>query len=314
VSTNQQRREAAKRKLEHQMEARAARAKRNRIIGAGVTIGVVLVIVGLVLFFVNRADQQAEAEAREKAQQAEEQKAAEKKQAEEQKKQLEQLKKAAAEQAKKVKIPTKRMDPVQRPKPLPNPSACKYAPSQEAPAKEVKAPKETKAPAKGTVDVTMRTTAGEIGLTLDRALAPCTVNSMVSLIQQGYYDGTSCHRLGIEGLQMLQCGDPTGQGNGGPGYTVPDENFKQLKYGRGLIAMANTGQPNSGGGQFFLVFGDAKLDPLYTVFGTISDTGLKTLDKVARKGIDAESLMQSQDGTGKPAREVKFTKVTANGD
>ncbi|MGH3467110.1 MAG: peptidylprolyl isomerase, partial [Thermocrispum sp.] len=123
-----------------------------------------------------------------------------------------------------------------------------------------------------------------------------------------------CHRLGIEGLQMLQCGDPTGQGNGGPGYTVPDENFKQLKYGRGIVAMANTGQPNSGGGQFFLVFGDAKLPPQYTVFGTITDPGLKTLDKVARKGIDAESLMQSQDGTGKPAREVKFTKVAIAGD
>ncbi|MGH3432728.1 MAG: peptidylprolyl isomerase [Thermocrispum sp.] len=314
MSTNQQRREAAKRKLEHQIESRAAKAKRAKVIGAAVTGVVVLAVIGLVLFFVNRADQQAAAEAQEKAEQAAEQKAAEKKAAEEQKKQLAEVKKAAAKQAREVKIPTKRMNPVQRPKPLPDPSTCKYAPSQEPPAKEVDPPKEKKVPASGTVDVMFSSTAGEIGMELDRALAPCTVNSVVSLIQQGYYDGTSCHRLGIEGLQMLQCGDPTGQGNGGPGYTVPDENFKQLKYGRGIVAMANTGQPNSGGGQFFLVFGDAKLPPQYTVFGTITDPGLKTLDKVARKGIDAESLMQSQDGTGKPAREVKFTKVAIAGD
>lgn len=314
MSTNEQRREAAKRKLEHQIESRAAKARRNRIIGAAATAGVVLAVVALVLFFVNRSNEQAEAEAQQKAQQAAEQKEQAKKQAEEQKKQLAEVKKAAAEQARKVKIPSKRMNPVPRPKALPDPSSCKYPASPEPPAKEVDPPKAKKVPASGTVDVMMKTTAGEIGLELDRALAPCTVNSMVSLIQQGYYDGSSCHRLGIEGMQMLQCGDPTGQGTGGPGYTVPDEFFKQIKYGRGIVAMANTGQPNSGGGQFFLVFGTADLPPKYTVFGTISDGGLKTLDKVARKGIDAESLMQSQDGTGKPAREVKFTKVTTAGD
>lgn len=315
MSTNQQRREAAKRKLEHQMEARAARVKRNRMIAAGVTFGVVLLVAGLVVFFVNRANDQAEAAAQLKAQQAQEAKEAEKKQAEEQKKQLEEVRKAAAKQAREVKIPSKRMEPVQRKKPLPDPSSCKYTPSQEPPAKDgIKPPKETKVPATGTVGVTIRTSAGEIGLTLDRALAPCTVNSMVSLIQQGYYDGSPCHRLGIDGMQFLQCGDPTGQGTGGPGYTVPDEFYKQLKYGRGILAMANTGAPNSGGGQFFMVFGKMELPPNYTVFGTVSDAGLKTLDKIARKGIDAEALMTSQDGTGKPATEVKFTKVTTNGD
>jgi peptidyl-prolyl cis-trans isomerase B (cyclophilin B) len=120
-----------------------------------------------------------------------------------------------------------------------------------------------------------------------------------------------CHRLGTEGLQMLQCGDPTANGGpqdgqGGPGYTMPDENFPQLTYGRGILAMAKTSAPNSGGSQFFMVYGDAQLSPDYSVFGSISDDGLKVLDKVARAGISNPG----QDGTGPPAMQVKFTGVT----
>jgi peptidyl-prolyl cis-trans isomerase B (cyclophilin B) len=309
VSTNQQRREAAKRKLERQIEARAARAKRNRIIAAGAIGVAVIAVIALVLMFVNQARQEARAEAAREAKAAAERKA-------EEKKQLDEAKKISDKMVRELKIPSKRMKPVPQPKPFDDPTSCKYPKSGEEPAKDVDLPKDTKAPASGKVNVTFHTTAGEIGMEMDRALAPCTVNSMVSLIEQGYYDGSSCHRLGIQGLQMLQCGDPTGTGQGGPGYTVPDEFHKKSKYGRGLVAMANTGAPNSGGGQFFLIYGTANmtngqmLPPQYTVFGTISDEGLKTLEKVARKGIEPKSLIENGDGTGKPNLEVKFTEVS----
>ena len=313
MSTNQQRREAAKRKLERQLKARAARARRNPIIAAVATGVAVVAVIALVLIFVNQARQEAEAEAARQAKAAAEQKASEK----------ERLDKAKAEiddMVRKLKIPGKRTEPVPHPKPLPNPSTCKYPESAQEAAKDVDPPEQTTVPASGTVDVTIDTTAGEIGLTLDRSMAPCTVNSIVSLIEQGYYDGSSCHRLGIQGLQMLQCGDPTGTGRGGPGYTVPDEFHSKLKYGRGLVAMANTGAPNSGGGQFFLIYGSATMSDgsmlprQYTVFGTISDTGLKTLEKVARKGLDPKSYLEYADGTAKPVLEVKFTKVSVKDD
>ena len=89
---------------------------------------------------------------------------------------------------------------------------------------------------------------------------------------------------------MLQCGDPTGTGTGGPGYTIPDElptdagpspRAAAVTYPRGTVAMAKTAQPNSGGSQFFLVYADSTLPPDYTVFGTIDDAGLATIDAIA---------------------------------
>jgi peptidyl-prolyl cis-trans isomerase B (cyclophilin B) len=158
--------------------------------------------------------------------------------------------------------------------------------------------------------VTLQTSAGAIGLTLDRALAPCTVNSFLSLAQQGFYTNTPCHRLVTNpGLQVLQCGDPTGSGSGGPGYTIPDEVFPELTYGRGLVAMANTGQPNSGGSQFFLIYGQAQLPPQYTVFATISPDGLKVLDQIAKAGDDGS--LEPSPGGGKPNQPVTITAVQA---
>ena len=84
---------------------------------------------------------------------------------------------------------------------------------------------------------------------------------------------------------MLQCGDPTGTGTGGPGYTIPDEVFPELKYGRGILAMANTGQPNSGGSQFFLVYGDASCRRSTRLRLDHAD-GLQVLDTIAKRGSD----------------------------
>lgn len=207
-----------------------------------------------------------------------------------------------------VRIPAGRADLPKRTAPLADPTDCAYpADSTGSVPKKANPPAAGPTPAAGTMAVTVKTTAGDIGLTLDRGLAPCTVASFLSLAQQGYYDGTSCHRLGTSGLQMLQCGDPEGSGMGGPGYTIPDEVFPQIKYGRGILAMAKRQAPNSGGSQFFMVFGDAELPPEYTVFGSISDAGLQTLDKVARGGVDDSK--GPGDGTGPPRIPVTFQSI-----
>ncbi|GAB2969631.1 peptidylprolyl isomerase [Amycolatopsis acidiphila] len=286
MATNQQRREAAKRKLERQLVRRAERARRRKIIGVGATVGVVVVVAGLVVFFATRSSDDSSTSA---------------------------AAPASTPESSPLQIPTERVTEAKRPTPLPNPTTCDYpASTDQQSTKKATAPNGKNVSSTGTVNVTLKTTAGDIPVTLDRALAPCTVNSFLSLVNQGFYTDTACHRLGTDGLQMLQCGDPTGTGMGGPGYTVQDENFPQLTYGRGVLAMAKTSQPNSGGSQFFMVYGTAQLDPDYTVFGSISDTGLQVLDKVARDGVDPASAAQSQDGTGAPKTPVKFTGATVD--
>ena len=161
----------------------------------------------------------------------------------------------------------------------------------------------------------MSTNQGNIGLQLDNAKAPCTVNSFASLAQQGYFDDTTCHRLtASEGLSVLQCGDPKGDGSGGPGYEFaneyptnqyqPDDPALQAPviYPRGTLAMANAG-PGTNGSQFFLVFKDSKLPPNYTAFGTIDETGLATLDKIAAGGL--EPVNGPDDGKPKLPVQVK---------
>jgi peptidyl-prolyl cis-trans isomerase B (cyclophilin B) len=109
------------------------------------------------------------------------------------------------------------------------------------------------------------------------------------------------------GLQVLQCGDPSGSGSGGPGYSFNDEVYPQLKYGRGTLAMANAG-PNTNGSQFFIVYGDASaLTPAYTAFGTVDATSLKAIDKVANAGV----IPEGGPTDGKPATPVNIKTATA---
>jgi peptidyl-prolyl cis-trans isomerase B (cyclophilin B) len=158
-------------------------------------------------------------------------------------------------------------------------------------------------PKTGTAAVSVRTNRGTMTFTLDRAKTPCTVASFVSLVQQKFFDNTSCHRLTTSGIFVLQCGDPSGTGTGGPGYTIPDELTGAEKYSRGVLAMANTGQPNTGGSQFFIVYKDTSLPAQYTVFGTVSG-GLDIIDKVAAKGVSGGG------SDGKPALPVQLTSLT----
>jgi peptidyl-prolyl cis-trans isomerase B (cyclophilin B) len=153
------------------------------------------------------------------------------------------------------------------------------------------------------VTATVTTSLGDLTFTLDADRTPCTVNSFVSLAEQGYFDGTKCHRLTTQGIYVLQCGDPTGTGMGGPGYSFDDELTGKETYGPGTLAMANAG-PNTNGSQFFIVYGNSPLPPAYTVFGKVDADGLKVVKDIAAKGTDTGSP------DGAPKDEVDITSVT----
>jgi peptidylprolyl isomerase/peptidyl-prolyl cis-trans isomerase B (cyclophilin B) len=204
--------------------------------------------------------------------------------------------------------------------PVPPPAgatvSCQYASGGPA-ARAVSLPRATGVPSTGTVAALVDTSQGRIGLTLDRRESPCTVNAFLSLAAQHFFDRSGCHRLSTTALKLLQCGDPTGTGRGGPGYTFPNEYPTTtyapdnpaielpVVYPRGTVAMANDGTPGTNGSQFFLVYADSPLAPLFTVFGTVSDSGLGVLDKVAAAGQDG-SL---GDAGGRPTLPVTITGV-----
>jgi peptidyl-prolyl cis-trans isomerase B (cyclophilin B) len=177
-------------------------------------------------------------------------------------------------------------------------------------AKKVTVPSTTTPAKSGKVDVLLQTSRGPMTFQLDRAAAPCTVESFASLAEQGYYNSTSCHRLTTSGIYVLQCGDPLGNGSGGPGYTIPDEATGKETYPAGTIAMARTQSAHSGGSQFFIVYKDSptlqrQLGKLqYTVFGKVT-SGLKVVQTVAAAGSD------NSYGTddGKPKLPIKFNSV-----
>ena len=171
-------------------------------------------------------------------------------------------------------------------------------------------------------EVTIATDQGDIKVSLDADKAPCTVNSFLSLAKQGFFDDTKCQRLTVGGqmaLKVLQCGDPSGTGGGGPGYTFADElvdNDPRTQpclgqtdpqsgqefciYPAGTVAMANGG-PDTNGSQFFLVYEDSPLAAAYTVFGRMSAAGVKVVKTVAKGGVVP--------GTEQPKVPVTITSV-----
>jgi peptidyl-prolyl cis-trans isomerase B (cyclophilin B) len=294
VPTNEQRRANAKRKLERQLERRAKQAKTRRmVLIAAASIVAVAVIAAVAITIVNTKHDDHKSN-------------------------------TAASTTTSSSSPetTAPGQPGQVP-PLPpfKPSAnvganCQYPASPEPAAKPVKPPRTGKVPTDpAQVSASMVTNQGHIGLMLANNESPCTVNSFASLAGQKYFDNTKCHRLTTsQGLGVLQCGDPKGDGTGGPGYQFaneyPTDQFppndpkaqEPVVYPRGTLAMANAG-PGTNGSQFFLVYKDSQLPPQYTVFGTIQADGLATLDKIAKAGVAGGG----EDGA--PATEVTITSV-----
>lgn len=183
------------------------------------------------------------------------------------------------------------------------PGTCTWSPGPPAARKVT--PPATTVPTSGLVTVAVNTNRGSLTFRLNRDKAPCTVASFTSLVTQKFYDNTSCHRLTTAGIFVLQCGDPTGSGRGGPGYTVPDEYVGSELYKTGVLAMANTGAPNSGGSQFFIVYNTTQLPATYTIFGTVA-TGMTVVDAVAAGGSDESN----GPGDGHPKLAINLTKVT----
>lgn len=185
-------------------------------------------------------------------------------------------------------------------------TTCSYEATGDA-AKKVDLPPTTGVPNTGTVTYTLQLNAAKLPVTLDQEHAPCTVNSFISLAKQGFFDNTSCHRLvDGSGLYVLQCGDPTGTGSGGPGYQFADELTGTETYTAGTLAMANAG-PGTNGSQFFIVYADSQLTANYTVFGHVDAQGIESVAGIAEGGQDGSY----PDGSGKPLTPAVITAVTA---
>ena len=145
--------------------------------------------------------------------------------------------------------------------------------------------------------VILHTTMGDITLKMNDDM-PITTGNFVKLCKEGFYDGVIFHRV-IDGF-MIQGGDPTGTGMGGPGYTIEDEFGKGHSNVRGTIAMANTGRPNTGGSQFFInTVNNTYLDNAHPVFGEVV-SGMDVVDKIGRVDTDRND---------KPLDDVKIIKA-----
>ncbi len=154
--------------------------------------------------------------------------------------------------------------------------------------------------------VTVETTHGTMSGRLFPDAAPHAVNNFVFLAKQGYFDGLVVHRI-VKGF-VLQSGDPTGIGTGGPGYTIEEDPIpSDLNYVKGTFAMANKGTPGSGGSQFFITLDDltGRLPKQYALFGVL-DEGLDTVDKIN----DVETNVGPSGEKSSPAEDVRILKVT----
>ncbi|MGB3896912.1 MAG: peptidylprolyl isomerase [Mycolicibacter sinensis] len=294
MSTNEERRAQAKRKLDQQMQERAEAARKQRriLMVAGAVVAVLL--VAGVVFVVLRGDGDTgsvnASSTSETAEPADS---------------------ASASPA----------EPGQLPKFTASPTLgadCQYPKARPA-SKPVDPPRSGKVPTEpAEVSVSMMTDQGPIGLMLNNAQSPCTVNSFISLGAKDFFSGTQCHRLTTSPmLSVLQCGDPAGDGTGGPGYEFaneyPTDQYaandpaaqQPVRYPRGTLAMANAG-PGTNGSQFFLVYQDSMLPPQYTVFGTIQQDGLDTLDKIAAAGV------QGGGTDGPPVTKVTVKSIRAD--
>jgi peptidyl-prolyl cis-trans isomerase B (cyclophilin B) len=181
-------------------------------------------------------------------------------------------------------------------------TTCSYQASGTA-ARNVGLPP-TKPDYKAAYQATIHTNRGNVVIDLLNSKATCTVNSFVYLAAKKYFNGTHCHRLTTIDPFVLQCGDPTGTGSGGPGYKFANENLAGAKYTQGTVAMANSG-PNTNGSQFFIVYKNSKLAASYTPFGEVVK-GLGIIQNVAKAGSNNANAA----GDGHPKEKVVIESVT----
>jgi cyclophilin family peptidyl-prolyl cis-trans isomerase len=282
VPTSKQRRQAAQRHLQKQLERRAELAKKRRrnlaIVATAVAVAVVVVAALLITGVFGSDDSSND----------------------------------AAGGSSSSAVPTDTAAPTTN---ADGTISCNYLPddSGNPNLKDVGTPPTPEAtPTQGTATLLMSTTQGDLTLTLDKTKAPCAAASFAYLASQKFFDGSACHReVNQPTFGVLQCGDPTGTGSGGPSYKFAQEIPEGTTYPRGTIAMANTGQPNSTGSQFFLCFVDTQLSPDYTPVGTVDEAGLAVLDKVAAAGNDGS--FEAQAGGGAPNLPVTINTMTAVG-
>ncbi|TFV86749.1 peptidylprolyl isomerase [Blastococcus sp. CT_GayMR20] len=283
MPTNKQRREAAQRHLQRQLERRAELArKRRRNLGIIATVVAVVVVVGAALL-ITGVFQSDDTEAA-----------------------TDPSATPTAPVTSSAAAATTNADGT---------IACTYTPdaSGNPSLKDVGTPPTPEAtPTQGTSTLLVKTNQGDMTLNLNRTAAPCAAASFTYLASQKFFDGTPCHReVNQPTFGVLQCGDPTGSGSGGPSYKFAEEVTPETTYPRGTIAMANSGTPGSTGSQFFLCFVDTELSPDYTAVGTVDEAGLATLDKIAEAGNDGS--FEPSPGGGAPNTPVTIETVTVVG-
>ena len=281
ASKKERQRQLAREAHERRMRRRAERARRERVWAAGATVAVVVIAVALIAAWIAGVFGPSKSTAASAG-------------------------KSPSASASASATPTQTPAMVD--------GKCVYTKGGTA-ARKVSLPPATP-DTKATYTATIKTNRGTIALKLDNSGAPCTVNSFVSLADQKYFNNTHCHRLTTASIYVLQCGDPTGTGTGGPGYSFETENLSSLKpvqvsgeteakYPAGTIAMANSGSADSNGSQFFIVYKNTDLPDSYTPFGTVA-SGLSIVQNVAKAG----STNSNGPGDGAPKEKVQIESVT----
>jgi len=184
----------------------------------------------------------------------------------------------------------------------PTPVICKPTTAKAHTVKNI-IPPEVKSPFKNRT-FTFTTNCGEIVIQANGKSAPITVTALAALANGGFYNKTFCHRLVTDEIYVLQCGDPTGTGRGGPNFTYRDENLPQAvqaNYPAGTVAMANNGA-NTNGSQFFIVYEDTSMDPDYTIWGRVTK-GLEIVRAIAEAGVADGST------NGMPKQTIAIERV-----
>ena len=187
-------------------------------------------------------------------------------------------------------------------------AGCTAPPANQATPKQQKEVPAKATAAGKTFVATVKTTCGDMTFELDGAKAPQTVASFINLAKTGFWAPSPCHRVTTQGIYVLQCGDPTGTGQGGPGYTFGIENApKDGTYATGVLAMARTQDPNSNGGQFFITYKETNLPTDgggYTIFGKVTK-GLDIVEKIA-----ANKALPPSPTDGTPVSPISILSVS----